>query len=289
MRALQLDLMKNDGRGPDGTAPVALRDFNRGRVLDATGVVDEPLAACIEELLATDAIPKLPRADDLAAENRGVLDALRTLAGLPVPRPFLLAVLQQESGFLHFRVPTAANPDDFIVVGIDRNDPGDPDRITSRGYGAGQYTLFHHPPRPEEVDTVMLDPARNVVHAARELKTKFDAFVAGATSGTRADDRVAEIGTAAALRRCRYEGTDPRFQTACRDCALAAPAVAVTLEPTQYHRAPRYDAVPDRKDFGCDWPYAVRRYNGGGVNSYHYQAQVLLRLARDAQLAALLT
>jgi hypothetical protein len=26
------------------------------------------------------------------------------------------------------------------------------------------------------------------------------------------------------------------------------------------------------------WPYAVRRYNGAGVNSYHYQAQVLLRV-----------
>jgi hypothetical protein len=128
-----------------------------------------------------------------------------------------------------------------------------------------------------------------VAHAARELKTKLDGFVAGATSGTRADDRVAEIGAAAALRRCRYDAADPRFQAACRECALAAPAVTVTLEPTQYHRASRYDAVPDRKDFGCDWPYAVRRYNGGGVNSYHYQAQVLRRLARDGQLAALLS
>jgi hypothetical protein len=36
--------------------------------------------------------------------------------------------------------------------------------------------------------------------------------------------------------------------------------------------------VPDRKQFGCDWPYAARRYNGSGVNSYHYQAQVLLRI-----------
>lgn len=288
VRALQLDLLKNDGRGPDGNAPVALRDFNRSRVLDARGVVGEPLAACIEELLTSDAVPKLPRADDPAAENRKVLDALRTLTGLSVPRPFLLAVLQQESGFLHFRVPSARNSDDFIVVGLDRNDAGEPDRITSRGYGAGQYTLFHHPPRPDEVDTVMLDPVRNVAHAVRELRGKFDGFVAGATPGTRADDRVAEIGAAAALRRCRYDAGDPRFQAACRDCAVAAPAVTVQLEPTEYHPADRYDAVPDRKDFGCDWPYAVRRYNGSGVNSYHYQAQVLVRLARDRQLAELL-
>ena len=28
-------------------------------------------------------------------------------------------------------------------------------------------------------------------------------------------------------------------------------------------------------------PYAVRRYNGSGVNSYHYQAQVLLRVLNE--------
>lgn len=287
VRGLQLDLMKNDGRGPDGAAPVALRDFNHGRVLDATGIVDGRLAACIEDLLAADPVPRIPRADDPAVENGKVLDALRTLTGLPVPRPVLLAILQQESGFLHFRVPTAANPDDFIVVGLDRNDAGDPDRVTSRGYGAGQYTLFHHPPRPDEVTTVMLDPVRNVAHAIAELKTKFEGFVTGPTPGTRADDRIAEIGATAALRRCRYDATDPRYQAACRECALAAPAVTVALPPTPYHPADRYDAVPDRAHFGCDWPYAIRRYNGSGVNSYHYQAQVLRRLAHDRQLAAM--
>jgi hypothetical protein len=289
VRALQLDLMKNDGRGGDGTAPVALRDFNHGRVVDATGVVGEPLAACIEDLLAADAVPKIPRAEDPAAENRKVRETLRTLRGLAVPRPFLLAVLQQESNFLHFREPTPANADDFIVVGIDRNDAAEPDRITSRGYGTGQFTLFHHPPRPDEIDSVMLDPVRNVAHAVEELDAKFRGFVAGTTSGTRADDRVAEIAAGTPLRRCRYEPTDPRYMAACRECALAAPAVTVTLAPTDYHGTPRYDAVPDRAQFGCDWPYAVRRYNGSGVNSYHYQARVLRRLAHDEQLRALIS
>ena len=36
-----------------------------------------------------------------------------------------------------------------------------------------------------------------------------------------------------------------------------------------------YTAVPIRKNIGCDWPYAVRRYNGAGMNSYHYQVKVL--------------
>jgi hypothetical protein len=46
--------------------------------------------------------------------------------------------------------------------------------------------------------------------------------------------------------------------------------------------------VPDRAAFGWDWPYAVRRYNGGGVDSYHYQAQVLLRFVKDPKLDSLL-
>jgi hypothetical protein len=37
--------------------------------------------------------------------------------------------------------------------------------------------------------------------------------------------------------------------------------------------------VPARERFGCDWPYAVRRYNGGGLPSYHYQARVLRNVA----------
>jgi hypothetical protein len=28
----------------------------------------------------------------------------------------------------------------------------------------------------------------------------------------------------------------------------------------------------------CDWPYATRRYNGGGPNSFNYQAIVLKNL-----------
>ena len=36
--------------------------------------------------------------------------------------------------------------------------------------------------------------------------------------------------------------------------------------------------MPIRARFECDWPYAVRLYNGGGMDSFHYQAQVLLNL-----------
>src|SRR6266404_3161745 len=70
VRALQFDLLHADSRGSDGEAPVTLRDFNRGRVVSLTGVLDEPLAACLEDILADSRVPVLPRSDDPARANR---------------------------------------------------------------------------------------------------------------------------------------------------------------------------------------------------------------------------
>ncbi len=53
-----------------------------------------------------------------------------------------------------------------------------------------------------------------------------------------------------------------------------------TLNATPFHPETEYSRVPDRATLGCDWPYAVRRYTGSGVDSYHYQFQVLERLTR---------
>jgi hypothetical protein len=290
VRALQWDLLHAVPRGSDGEAPVSLRAFNRGRVGAVSGVLDEGLAACLEDLLTDPRVPALPRSDDPARANREVFASVQHLAGLSVPRPFLLAILLQESGGLHFRLPTPTNADDFIVVGLDRNDGSAPDRITSRGYGIGQYTLFHHPPRADEVEALMLDPALNVQRAVAELRDKFEHFVGGPTGGRTADDRVAECG-AGPLRRCRYDAGDARYLTDCVRCASERlididaatplhPGTAETLRPTAYHPDTTYKKVPDRARLGCDWPYAVRRYNGSGVNSFHYQYEVLQRLTR---------
>jgi len=56
------------------------------------------------------------------------------------------------------------------------------------------------------------------------------------------------------------------------------PGSRTAYTPTSCHPEKSYGGVPDRKEIGCDWPYAVRRYNGGGADSYHYQTQVLLRV-----------
>jgi peptidoglycan hydrolase-like protein with peptidoglycan-binding domain len=300
VRAFQLDLLTNDGSGSDGHAPVALRSYNRGRIAAPTGVVDEGVAACLEDMLGDDRIPTLPQSQDPVADNARALATVSALDHPRVPVAFLIAVLAQESDLHHFRIPTASDPDNFIVVGLDRNDANNADRITSRGYGVGQFTLFHHPPTADEVQSLMLDPARNVQRAVRELGEKFDDFVVGHTPNTRADDRIAlDIGDGP-LRPCKYRTSDPLFQRDCRQCALTAPrrrigpdtplypGASETLQPTKYHPEKQYDDAPDWTKFECDWPYAVRRYNGSGMNSYHYQAQVLRRLLADTRVTALL-
>jgi peptidoglycan hydrolase-like protein with peptidoglycan-binding domain len=107
VRALQYDLLHAVQHGSDGDAPVALTTFNRGRVAGVTDVLDEGLAGCLEDLLGDDRVPTLPRSDDPARENREAFAAVQSLTGLRVPRPFLLAILLQESGGQHFRTPTS--------------------------------------------------------------------------------------------------------------------------------------------------------------------------------------
>jgi len=230
---------------------------------------------------------KLPSAFDPAAENRKALEAVATSGGLPVPMPFVLAIATQESGAQHYHVPQRGD-DRFIVLGLDHNDPAVPARVTSRGYGLGRYTLFHHPPRPEETGTFIIDPVGNVRQAARTLRDKFDHFVV-ASPADRADDRAAEHPLLP-LRECRYAPSDPRYLRDCRACASAVGKVdivpgmrhyagaASSYEPNQYYASATYFGVPNRAAFLCDWPYAVRRYNGSGNSSFNYQARVLLNL-----------
>jgi hypothetical protein len=79
--------------------------------------------------------------------------------------------------------------------------------------------------------------------------------------------------------------------TDCRQCALDAGRVDIkadvtpwyegsshAYQATQYYKSANYRRVPIRKNIGCDWPYAARRYNGSGINSYHYQVKILKNL-----------
>ncbi len=138
----------------------------------------------------------------------------------------------------------------------------------------------------------MTDVGGNLQKAAEELREKFDGFVNGPTSGTQADDRLAEFGTEA-LRPCKFAADDARFMKDCKNCAQDAGVhdivenVTLWFDGTTdiYHSTRYYDygrldfsGVPVRAKFECDWPYAVRRYNGSGPNSFSYQALVLKKL-----------
>jgi hypothetical protein len=288
VKALQYDLLHNVGRTTrdDGGAPVRVVDFNRGRVVAVTGILDQGLAGCISDMLDDPNFPTLPKADKPREENSKIVTLMKELPPEEVPVPYLMGILTQESGLKHFNEPRGNDEDTYIIVGLDTN-ASEKHIITSRGYGAGQYTLFHHPPRKEEVEDFMLDVEKNLKKASRELREKFDHFVVGNTTGTRADDRVAEVGPGP-LRFCKYSADDSRYMRDCQGCMTSAGQQKIKegvtplykgssykFVPTDYYKSASYDSVPIRKNIPCDWPYAVRRYNGAGINSYHYQAIVL--------------
>ena len=79
----------------------------------------------------------------------------------------------------------------------------------------------------------------------------------------------------------------------CKACAEAAGPVDVkagetpwyegsshTYRTTRYYKTADFADVPARQGFECDWPYAMRRYNGSGPNAYNFQAIVLQNLLR---------
>jgi peptidoglycan hydrolase-like protein with peptidoglycan-binding domain len=295
VRALQTDLLINDGNGKDGTAPIAIRDVNGGRVTAVTGVIDQPLVECISDLLDHPDYPKLPFSSAPAAANAQVLLSIAEMQNPQVPPPFLIAILMQESGGKHYREPGAGDEDSFVVVGCDTNDAVRRDAITSRGYGIGQFTLFHHPPRATEVAGFIADPLGNIARSIRTLRDKFVNYVAGPMDT--ADDRIREVGSGP-LRVCQYAPGDARYLRDCAACARNAGLQQIEAgvtsvfngspakyARTQYHKG-SYDDVPVRGRIPCDWPYAARRYNGSGVDSYDYQTEVLLRVLRLNRSAA---
>ena len=74
VRRLQFDLLQNQGKSSagDGSAPVAISDYNRG-VSSVTGIVDIGLADSIEALLDEPRIPPLPRSADPKSANRAAI------------------------------------------------------------------------------------------------------------------------------------------------------------------------------------------------------------------------
>lgn len=190
VKALQHDLRNNkgDSKQGDGNAPVSIMSYNKGRVADISGIVDQNTAQCLSDMINDPGFPKLPKSVNPRTENTKILEIVRTMKSQPVPVPFLLAILKRESDLKHYHEPAANDEDTYITVGLDKNVEGSNFIITSRGYGVGQYTLFHHPPRREEITDFMEKVEGNINKAVRELREKFDKFVNGSSGAMRADD-----------------------------------------------------------------------------------------------------
>lgn len=294
VKALQWDLMYKDDTALG--APVAVKRYNNGSVTQITDSVDQNLVACIGAMLDDASFTKVPSSNDPHGDNVKTLAAVKAMQNCPVPMPYLLAILQQESSQMHFQVPARGNIDNFVVIGLDHGDQKNTFRITSRGYGIGQYTLFYHPAKPSDVTAFILDPIGNLGTTISLLQDKFKNEVLGNNAENTADDRVAEAGRGP-LRTCQHPQGDPRYLNDCANCmALAAPLVQITAgqtlwyagaasadvyQKTIYHIG-SYSNVPDRSKIPCDWAYAVRRYNGGGPDSYSYQAEFLQKLAAQS-------
>lgn len=294
IRAFQNDLLGKITPGQTNQTAPKIFSFNKDangtpRVTAVTGIADQPLLACLSDVLASHEIALLPVAEDPAKENEAALAAIGNYTNALAPTPFVIAIVRQESSGRHFNVPSGQNEDRFVTVGLDHNDPSNRDHITSRGYGIGQYTFFHHPLTKAEVAGYVADPVLNVRNTFSELRDKFDGYVAGPKG--RADDRLAEHPVLP-LRLCKYQPPHPLYMRDCKACAMVAKKVDITrgtpwyhgatgsYEVSQYYLSADYVGVPDRADFQCDWPYAARRYNGGGNNSFHYQVRILRNLLR---------
>jgi peptidoglycan hydrolase-like protein with peptidoglycan-binding domain len=297
IHSLQYDLLNNDGSGKDGRAAVAMTQFNEGpdgkRVTAVTGILDAQLADAIADAREHPGVGTLPDSVDPAGENKKAMNAIAAVTSATAPPPFIVAIVQQESNGQHFHVPLKGDEDTYVTVGFDRNAKDKSgnaikDQITSRGYGVAQYTLFHHPPSPQEVADLIQDPVRNARMGFDKLREKFDHAVVGTYGAVEREIEHPHVP----LRLCRYAPDDDRYFRDCRNCAREVRKVDITrgtsvyegasmnYQPTQYYPSATYVGVPNRADFLCDWPYAARRYNGGGLNSFHYQTHVLLNLSR---------
>ena len=219
--------------------------------------VDQKLAAAIAQIMDDSRVGILPKSNRPVQDNSSALQALSGIQSPLAPTPFVLAIVEQESDGKHFRVPPLGDDDSYVTVGLDRNNTAQTDQVTSRGYGIGQYTLFHHPPSSQDVANHVADPVRNVRNTYTELRAKFDGFVVGKNG---ADDRAAEHPQLP-LRLCKFPPSDVRYFRDCRNCALGARkldiergtpvyrSASLTYQPTQYYLSASYPNTPDRADF----------------------------------------
>ena len=125
------------------------------------------------------------------------------------------------------------------------------------------------------------------------MRGKFDRFVIGPDS--RLTIAFTEAGSGP-LRLCKFDSADPLYiataSTASSRRELRTSSLGKrpcrwlsdTYQATQHTKSLLRRTCPFRRNIACDWPYAVRRYNGSGPNSYDYQAEFLLKFCTPSRL-----
>jgi hypothetical protein len=96
--------------------------------------------------------------------------------------------------------------------------------------------LITHQLGSEEVGDIMAERVRSAQDKYPKSPDKLHRFVAGAASGTEADDRTAEHPILS-LGLSRYSPDDPRYTPGCRDCAVQAGKMSITAKISPYHGA----------------------------------------------------
>lgn len=274
VKAIQYDLIEGRLRG---------KDWNQGRIKEVNGVVDEQLAVIIKEMLdaSSEEFFKVPFHPDPGRANRKAAKLLteqeERIIAQGVPPTYLRAILKQETGMSHYDL------DGFVYVGCDETRP----RYVykSRGWGMGQYTVTHHPPTPEEAAGFINDVVNNLGRAIQELREKFDRFVLSSSSKMMADERMGLLPPntgyirgkgrgSSPLVECKYSRRDAQYMRDCLNCVRKAGRKDEFYNQAKYHKE-SHQNVPVWSDIPCDWPVAVRRYNGSGPDSYAYRAEIL--------------
>ncbi len=262
--------------------PFLESNFNNGKISSVDDRIDLAFVSILEDMRNDSRVGVVYRVGGFDRENsliRGSLDSFNTEY---FPVPLSKAILYEETGLKWYR------KDGYPTVGLDYNDKKISHRITSRGLFLSQRTFFSYPIQQSELDGFnSLDT--DMRFFSSHLRSKYNNFVVSNKVASRDDLRHFSFG-GSKLRGCKYDSSDARYMKDCKNCVFSlnkrtyvegdrlAKGSGWKFRKTKYHRRDVYKSMPDFKEFPCDYLFAIRRYNGGGINSFHYLMQVLEHL-----------
>lgn len=231
-------------------------------------------------------IPRITKVDNPSEANSKIREIIENKLKSSFPKPLVLAVLEQESNLMWYR------KDGYPTIGLDYNNKVQPYVITSRGLFLSQRTVFDYPFKQEQLnqyDSVEVD----LNFVVDLLNLKYDKFIVSKDPKTNDDLRSSSFGSED-LRGCKYETSDSRYKSDCKNCvwsgdlrdykkdrSVLGDKKQWVLKSSQYHKIKQYLQFPDYSKFPCDYLFSIRRYNGSGINSFHYLMRVLKHLKKN--------